>query len=430
MRTRFVRKHPRDEQGAVAILTALLMVVLLLSAAIVVDLGNARDVRRQSQNAADAASLAGANMLYPASGECTDGTLTSGEVPCTKDAVDEVRSYASKNFQVDPATGWGTCSATLPADYAPKPGTLSPGTPCISFSPVASPTKVRVYMPTRSVATFFGGVIGQSSIAVSSWAEASLGDAVRCSLCFLGPVDAGNGDFSVTGGSIAVNGNVDLGPNSVWDADTLSVVGTVSGGNPLNLTPAFTTIPSFGDPLLNRLTLPLDVPSDLTAKTDPCSATTGGPGLYAGPVSIGNNDTCTLTAGLYVISNTWDLGNNSLLRDLGAGVTLYVKNPGLLNLKNGDTKITAATTGITKGYVIIYDRDNVNDLAIQGNGGTLIAGTVYAPASRLYSNGTSTFGFSGGPFVFGSGYTNGNGSGVRITDAPNIVSRALMHLSQ
>ena len=60
MRTWVGRTHPRDEQGAVAILTALVMVVLMLFVAIVVDLGMARDVRRQSQNAGDAAALAGA----------------------------------------------------------------------------------------------------------------------------------------------------------------------------------------------------------------------------------------------------------------------------------------------------------------------------------------------------------------------------------
>ena len=82
MRTRVGRKHPRDEQGAIAVLTALLMVVLVLFAAIVVDLGNARDVRRQSQNAMDASSLAGANVLYPGTGVCS-----SGVEPCITDAV-------------------------------------------------------------------------------------------------------------------------------------------------------------------------------------------------------------------------------------------------------------------------------------------------------------------------------------------------------
>ena len=59
------RLAARDEQGAIAILVAMTSVVLFIIAAMVVDLGLARDTRRQSQNAADASALAAANALYP-----------------------------------------------------------------------------------------------------------------------------------------------------------------------------------------------------------------------------------------------------------------------------------------------------------------------------------------------------------------------------
>jgi hypothetical protein len=47
----------------------------------------------------------------------------------------------------------------------------------------------------------------------------------------------------------------------------------------------------------------------------------------------------------------------------------------------------------------------------------LITGAVYAMASKLDFNGTTCFGFSGGPFVFGSGYTNGNPACVTVSNA-------------
>jgi hypothetical protein len=171
-------------------------------------------------------------------------------------------------------------------------------------------------------------------------------------------------------------------------------------------------------------------PPALSAKTKPC---TDGPGLY-GAVSLPNS-ACTLQPGLYVISGLWDMGNNTVLS--GTGVTLYVTSPsGALDFKNGTVAITAPLTapltGVPAGYAIIYDRNNTNNLGLQGNGATSITGIVYAPASSLDFNGNSCFGFSGGPIVVGGIVkANGNRSCVTITNAADtIVTRTLLHLNQ
>ena len=54
----------RNESGGIAVLAALLSLVLLMMTGLVVDLGRARDVKRQSQNSSDAAALAAANALF------------------------------------------------------------------------------------------------------------------------------------------------------------------------------------------------------------------------------------------------------------------------------------------------------------------------------------------------------------------------------
>ena len=434
--TRPVRRRPGDEQGAVAILTAFLMVGLMILAAIVVDLGYARDVRRQSQNASDAASLAGANMLYPASGFCVPPPVgVGGAEPCITDAVTAVKSYALNNFQVSDWTLPPCPTAVIPSGYyAPDSSNR-----CILLDNATPPTRVLVQMPTRTTATFFGSFAGRPSISVGSSAQALTKAAVRCSLCFLGDVDAGNGDLTVEGGSIAVGGSVTVSShNSVWNATSIGIVGAWDpvvdhGSSPVN------AILPFSDPLAS-MSLPLNT-FGLTAKTDPCGATTatGGSGLY-GSLSVANGDTCNLLPGLYVISGTWTLGNLSFLR--GTGVTLYVKGPlGYLHFKNGDAIFSAPTTapltgvpaenGVPAGYSIIYDRDNHNALELQGNGTTLITGAVYAPGSKLDFNGTTCFGFDGGPFVLGSAYTNGNTSCVKVTHAKStIVTKEVLHLNQ
>lgn len=214
------RRRGHDERGAVAVVVSVLMLVLVMCAAVVVDLGNARDVRRQSQNAADSSALAAANVLYPASNTCATGVL-----PCINDAVDAAKAFAQSNFGVTDAN-WTSCSAGAGDRLAYTPSGVST---CISFDSALAPTEVRVYVPVRPVGTFFGGVTGRSTIAVGSSAQAKLGLTVKCSLCFLGNIDAGNGDFSVTGGAIAVNGSVTAGPNSNWLSAHNGVTGTVSG---------------------------------------------------------------------------------------------------------------------------------------------------------------------------------------------------------
>jgi Flp pilus assembly protein TadG len=426
MRTRLRLRHPRDEQGAVAIMTAFLMVGLILCAAAVVDLGNARDVRRQSQNAADAASLAGANVLYPATGFCKPppGGGAPVAAPCITDAVAEVKLYADKNFQVKDLDWNEYCQASTAQALA---NVASSGTNCISFN--SGSTLVRVYIPTRVAPTFFGGLARSSSILVSSSGQAVVRQAVKCSLCVLGDVDAGNGDFNVYGGSIAVDGKVTAGPNSIWNAQGIGIVGTYSGDH---YTPAVQTIPSFDDPLAG-LTFPST--TGLSAKTDPCSATsTGGPGSY-GSFEVPKT-TCNLQPGLYVISGAWTMKNKSLLT--GTGVTLYVRSPsGYLDFKNGDAVFSAPTaaqataSGGLAGYAILYDRDNGNTLGLQGNGSTLITGAVYAKASTLDGNGNSCFGFSRGPIVVNGVYSNGNPGCLNIFNAVDTtVLPTLLHLNQ
>src|SRR5690349_18062863 len=74
----------KDQQGAVAVMVAVFLVVLAGMTALVLDIGHALVARNQLQNASDAAALAGARALgviYGGmSGSLTGYTLTAGEV--------------------------------------------------------------------------------------------------------------------------------------------------------------------------------------------------------------------------------------------------------------------------------------------------------------------------------------------------------------
>src|SRR3954471_23807460 len=78
-----------DERGVTMIIFGLILVALLIIVAVVIDLGNARQEKRQLQNAADAAALAGASELFTVSGS-----------PCAT-AV----TYAYANMRLGPVQG-------------------------------------------------------------------------------------------------------------------------------------------------------------------------------------------------------------------------------------------------------------------------------------------------------------------------------------
>ncbi len=409
-----------DERGAVAILAAAVVLVLFLIAALVVDLGLARDTTRQSQNAADASALAAANVLYPASGNCQ--APVGAKSPCFADAIAAARSYAAVNYGVV-AANWNNCPDAGALPHRPDANNNT----CISFDAASQPTQVRVRIPMRTVDTGLGQAAGVDTISVSAAARAVVkgGPARTCGLCFLNDVDAGNADFTVSPGGIMVNGNLAAGPNSTWTAGTsIGVVGTVNGGQ---FAPAVTQTIAIPDPLA-AIAMPA-IPTANKGTNSPCGTdASAGPGRY-GSVSLPNS-ACALQPGTYVVTGTWDMKNNTNLT--GTGVTLYVlcgtsatpracnanEAGGKLDFKNGNVAIAAPTSGANAGKAIIYDRNNVQNLDLQGNGNTSITGMVYLKSGTLAFNGNSCFQFAGGPVVAG-GVTkaNGNKSCVRVINS-------------
>jgi Flp pilus assembly protein TadG len=152
---RRLRRRPRDEQGAIAIMTAVLAVLLMVTGAMAVDLGNGMNRKKLTQNSADFAALAGASGLpittsattqlvadwlnknQPVSdgktdcnpdagatittGMLTDASLLNGDV--TYIGTDKIRSSRLPPVS---RSAWATPSAsTTPASRAPP----SPGSP-------------------------------------------------------------------------------------------------------------------------------------------------------------------------------------------------------------------------------------------------------------------------------------------------------------
>jgi Flp pilus assembly protein TadG len=426
-----MRRLGRRDDGAVAIITALLSSMVFIGlCALVVNLGMARDTRRQAQNAADASALAAGNQIYLAGSAANFDTAIGL-------AVSAAKTYAFNNYGVT-ASDWSNSCTGTSIGYVP-PG----GTPCISFDSKADPKTIRVTIPVRQVATPFAGIWGTSQVPVSAMAEiqVSRGDASPCGLCVTGEVDhtLNNGNIMVSGAGVAFNGNVDTKKNGgitdiTVSGGSISVEHTITGSGSYSPTPRQNQ-PKIDDPLIN-LTMP-----DYSSLTAPASGNscTGGPGIYA---HLTENCSPAMRAGLYVLTGTTSVSGNSNSDIVANGVTLYFvcgtpsaprachsggEVGGQLNFTgNGSLTITAPTTGPTAGHpevaglAIVADRNNTGVFDFKGNGANDSSGTIYAASGTLNYRGNGAgrtlyalvvakdLTFNGNPAQFNSTYAKGN----------------------
>jgi hypothetical protein len=175
-------RRPAAERGQILLISAGVLIILLAVGALVVDLGFSWMLRRQEQNAADAAALAAARHIDDVTGATFDWTLGT-EAAC---------AYAQQNgFFV----GDAGCVAALAS------GELD-----INFPPNASAGdyagdsgKVQVVIRQQRD-TLFGVVLGQPTATVSTQAVASRerGENTTNSLHLLDPAGCA---------SLLINGN-------------------------------------------------------------------------------------------------------------------------------------------------------------------------------------------------------------------------------
>jgi Flp pilus assembly protein TadG len=394
------RPGDTDERGVVLVLVALLMVLLCVCAALVIDVGNVGQERRQAQNAADAAALAGATDIQ-------NGDTTYSSV------VSVIKNYVSSNYGT---VAWSGCTDQAPLAIQPDATTT-----CISWdaNPPAT-TKVRVVMPTRQVSTTFGRVAGIGSFSVSAYAVATVGHSnvdvpAPCALCTLAGSNIQNGSIAVNGGPIAIDG--DLNCNSRGAITTsgtpqppINVENNATGQClPGGMNPVPTTNAGYQSDPLSFLPGNPDY-SSLSAPNPPdCNGGNASPGVFR---NIGGN--CNLAAGLYVVTGTFG-GSGSGVNIVGRGVTIFFacgtynspracnaggEQGGTVNIGGGaNVDVTACTAtpcgGATQGMVLWFDRNDLQTMTMGGTGSIGFVGTVYGTSVSLLVNGTPHTGTGG-----------------------------------
>jgi hypothetical protein len=393
-----VRSRMGDEQGAILVLMVVTMVVLLGFSAVVVDLGNARQIRRQAQNASDAAALAGAYTLQ--SGGTAAQARTAAE------------SYAANN-----GFGTGLGVAYSPPISGPRTGDAG----CVEV------------VSTKTVPGTFSKAIGQNQVGSSGRAVAcqTTGAIGAYGIVSLNPsqcqsilVNGNEARIEMTNAGIFVNsscsnGAMHVNGNNISIDVTgapIDVVGDYSSnGNGITVSPA----PAEG---ANPITDPyaaLPVPTPPTSPVfSSCSGTTVdgvitfSPGRYNCQISItgnspvvnfaagdyhvtggisinGNFPQVTFGAGVYTLEGSFtNNGNSSVIT--GNGVTFY-QSAGSWSV-NGNlptTTLTPPASGPYAGITLFQSRTNTSAVTVNGNSSVSVHGVLYARAAPLIYNGNN-----------------------------------------
>lgn len=423
-----VRRLVRADSGAVAVVVALFAVAVFIFGALVVEVGAAREVRREAQNAADAAALAAAGELYDARGRLRP-----------QEAIQAAKRFARENFDTGRAssTYWNGCAAPRESrQWRTRINGFRTGTSCIAFYREGSRwTKVQVAVPGKDTPGFFGAVSGDVRALAQAAIEPS--SSFSCVVCVLNDWDGQNGDALVTNGGVAINGDVSTQPNGSIAAMSIGVAG--SGLPDDNLSPAGVPIPNFADPLSSLPLPPIPLGATASDGSGNCA-----PGNY-----IRILDCTSFQSGVYVI-----VGDNTLsgLQGLDAnpvgGVLFYftcstttgrgasqqtTTRPCRAGESGGRIEATGqgevTITGRSysgRRFAVIYDRNNTALLRLRGNGATSISGDIYAASAAFDARGngafaldslvvTSSISFAGNPAALEVNYT---GSPVTIPGPP------------
>ena len=454
------RRSARDERGAVAILVALSLVVLCLSGAMAVDLGNVAQHHRHAQLTVDDAAISGADLLEQATDSLTQ-------------IVSATEVYIDENWGNLASSAWDTCP-NIPSGYSAPSGSLEN---CVTFNGTSTATAsaISVEFPPQSVPFTLARLGGLTSGTVEAWASAVIVPGTApCALCLLGPSgltlnDGGTGTFTVTDttgdAGIIVNSSANgsgtasaayISGSGTVTAPQIGVVGTYDSKNRTGFQPTPTTgVTPVTDPL-GALTPPTPATGTIPTGSYSCNSVCGvlPSGMY-GNISLGGGGSLTIPAGNY--SNISVTGSSELTLESGTyfitgaftvggtggasiteagGVLLYFtcqsaggqivacasggQTGGSLSLSGtGNLILAPQTTGPYAGLTVFYDRNNNAGMSLSGTPGVLFTGTVYAKSSALALNGTGSTLAS--MIIVNSATISGSGAiGVNYDESQNI----------
>ncbi|MDP2997307.1 MAG: pilus assembly protein TadG-related protein [Bryobacterales bacterium] len=385
------RRSQSGRKGFVAITTAVMLIGLLAFAGLAIDIGYLELTRRRAQVAADAAAM-GAGLEAQRGG--TEAVLEEAG-----------RADSALNGFTH-----GRDSTTVTVNHPPLTGRL------------AGSSRAVEAVVTRSVPTFFLGVIGQNGATVRARAVGTVGAGTACIFALNKHL---SGAMTISGSTVPtaycdalVSSDSETAYNmnggSRLDMGNHARVGTVGGWSPEHpnvwdiidnrqVDPEHTI--DRGDPLAHVVAPTpgsLPVQSGNQTGVQPNTTVALNPGVYCGGMDI--KGTANLAPGVYILAGG-GLTTNALAVIIGTGVTIYntsstgwgcpggFRAPDEISINGGATlAISAPTDGALAGMAFFQDRTIISTETQKFNGGAnmVIDGAIYFPNSPMQFTGSSS----------------------------------------
>jgi Flp pilus assembly protein TadG len=366
----FGKQFIKLEQGAIAILTALILPALLGFGAIAYEIGYWYQSQQALQEKADIAAYAGAfeKSLRGDSGVTTRATYLAS-----------LNSFA--------ASGGNTITVNNP----PSSG---------SYTGDASAVEVLMTLPvSRSLTNYFSS----SAVTAHARAVAAKTGGPACILALSGSAAgavtfSGNAKLNAASCGVKVNSS-DAAAFKTNGSTTLKTAFIdIAGGASLIGNPSIQT-PSgqvkTGAPISNNPFSSLTIPSYSTCSFSGVNITGGGsvtlnPGTYCGGLKIASSVNVTMNPGTYIVDGgVFSIGGNANVTGNGVTVILSGQISGTYATAeftgNGTLTLNAPTTGPYANIAIFQDPNapSGGTNSIVGSSSQAISGALYFPNQEL-----------------------------------------------
>jgi Flp pilus assembly protein TadG len=382
------------EKGQALIVIAIAAVVLFGFSALAIDGSMAFSIRRQSANAADAASLSAA--LAKTRGN--DWRAAAMASALTNKFNDDTTTNEVDVYQCN------------------ESGVVCPG-----ISTGADTSQYVMVVITTHMNTTLTRVLGRDQITqiVTAVArsvpgyidEAAYGNAVVA----LNRTDCrafwghGGADFETVGGGVFVNSTSDCGF-------------TLNGRPNLN-TPSITIAGSTSNPMVAGANYNAPQLPPMTMPNPSCGgviAVKVGNALNAGIVngSFPPSGVTHLNGGVYCVNGTFSMNGNDTLT--GSEVVIRMDSGDIRWNGNGAIQLSAPTVGPFQGLLIFVPPSNQSTITINGTNDQRLTGTILAPTSDIVLLGTAgTNGFNSQIIGYNVEFGGTFDGTIRYDDAQN-----------
>jgi len=432
-------KNMKSQSGQALILIAFAMVGLIAVTALAVDGGRAYEDRRHAQNAADTASLAAAlaKLKTPAGGNeilnaknaakaratsngytngvnnatvevnfCNESGVTCNGLPAGANKADYIRVKITSIINTTFAKVIGRQQLTNVVEAIAKAsGTTS------SASGGGSGYGITALKDSGTGLDFSGSgdFYIDGSIATNADLDLAGSGTVHITQDFIAAgklTDTGTTDWLIdgdvwvngfqktgshgwtVGGTFFDNKNFSVGGSAYLTAGTLQVVGTAATNG--NVTPwppqsVASQAPTYlTDPYASVLNPPAN-PGGCNSISHGAGTLTLDPGCYTSITQAGGG-TLKLNDGIYYIIGDFTVKGTSNLD--APHVMIYMESGAFKQSGSGDVILGPTTISPYAGLTMYVDRNNANDVTLNGSGTAAINGTIYAPNSAYKLTGS------------------------------------------